>query len=223
MQLVIRKYQRQDKDAVCSLFTHSTLEFIRPCFYNSVSSPLHLLTTVALCTAGYLLGSVFWSLVLPGLWIALIYYCCHNVYSRYVQLKLRTDMKDISASFLRRPDDCFWVAEAEIDGTLQILGTVAIKTTQRGEERQAQLCRLAITSSCRGMGLGIRMAKAAIDFCKERGILELVLETSSPQMPAVNLYKKLGFSIDCTHNGVYISTWMVKLARIQIIKMKLCL
>ncbi|XP_075881110.1 N-acetyltransferase family 8 member 3-like isoform X2 [Nelusetta ayraudi] len=223
MQLVIRKYRPQDKDAVCNLFSCSALELIRPCFYNSVSSPLHLLITVALFAAGYLLGSVPGALVLPGVWIALIYCSCHNIYSSYVQLKLKTDMRDISGNFLSRPDNCFWVAEAQVDGRPQIIGTVAIKTKQSGEVRQAELFRMAISSSYRRLGLGVRMVKAATDFCKERGISELVLETSSTQVAAVNLYKKLGFSIVCTHTETHTYSLVVKLAKIRIIRMKLCL
>ncbi|XP_075881108.1 N-acetyltransferase 8-like 2 [Nelusetta ayraudi] len=223
MQPVIRKYRPQDKEAVCSLFITGILEHIYPCFHNSVSSPLHLLVTVVLCAAGYLLGSVPGALVLPGVWIALIYYSCHNIYSGYVQLKLRTDMKDISGNYLSRPDDCFWVAETQVDGRPQIIGTMAIKIKQSGEVRQAELFRMIISSSCRRLGIGVRMVKAAIDFCKERGISELVLETTSTQVAAVNLYKKMGFSIICTHTEIYGTFWVVKLANIRFVKMKLCL
>ncbi|XP_075880486.1 putative N-acetyltransferase camello [Nelusetta ayraudi] len=221
MPLVIRKYRPQDKDAVCSLFSCSNFELIRPCFYNSVSSPLHLLITLALFAAGYLLGSVPGALVLPGVWIALIYYSCHNIYSSYVQQILQTNMRDIAGNFLSRPDDCFWVAEAQVDERPKIIGTVAIKTKQSGEGRQAELFRMAISSSYRRMGLGIRMAKIAIDFCKERGISGLVLETTNNRMAAVNLYKKLGFSIVCTQSVFNNYFWVVKLAKVKVIRMEL--
>lgn len=223
MQPVIRKYRPSDKDAVCNLFSVGILEHIHPCFKNSLSSPLHLAITLALCAAGFLLGSVPGALVLAGVWIGLIYYCCHTIYSSYVQKKLQTDMMDISGNFLSTPDDCFWVAEAEVDGRPQIVGTVAVKTKQSGEGRQAELFRMIISSSCRRMGLGVRIAKTAIDFCKERGIPELVLETSSTQMAAVALYKKLGFRIIQKHTEAHRHFWIVKLAKVRLITMELCL
>lgn len=73
------------------------------------------------------------------------------------------------------------------------------------------------------MGLSVRMVKAAIDFCKERGIPELVLETTSTQVAARKLYKKMGFSTVFTHTKFYSPFWVVKLANIKFIRMKLCL
>lgn len=223
MQPVIRRYCPQDKDAVFSLFTTGTLEHIRPCFYNAVSSNLHLFITVGLFAAGYLLGSVDGALVLPAVWIALIYYSSYNIYSGYVQLKLQTDMKDISGNFLSRPDDCFWVAETKIDGRLQVIGTMAIKTKESSEGRQAELFRMIISSSCRRMGLGARMVMVAIDFCKKRGISELLLETTSTQVAAMNLYRKMGFSIVRIHTEAHGLSWVLNMARIRIVQFKMCL
>lgn len=223
MQPVIRRYCPQDKDAVCSLFSTGTLEHIRPCFYKAVGSNLHLSITAGLFAAGYLLGSVDGALVLPAVWIALIYYACYTIYASYVHLRLQTDMEDIPGNFLSRPDDCFWVAETKIDGRLQVIGTMAIKTKESSEGRQAELFRMIISSNCRRMGLGARMVKVAIDFCKKRGISELVLETSSTQVAAMNLYRKLGFSIVSVHNRAPGPPWVVKMARIRIIQFKMSL
>lgn len=221
MQLVIRKYHPNDKDAVCNLFSSSNFELIRPCFYNSVSSPLHLLITVALFATGYLLASVTGAAVLPGVWIALIYYSCYHLYSCYVQLELQTNMKDICRSFLSRPDDCFWVAEAQIDGRPQFVGTVAIKTKQAGGGREAEIFKMAVLPLYRRRGYGIRMVKVVIDFCKERDIARLVLKTSNIRMAAVNLYKKVGFRIVCTDTAMNNNFWVVKLSRVQKITMEL--
>lgn len=221
MQPMVRKYRPHDKDAVCSLFSSSNMELIRPCFNKSVSSPLHLLIAAALCTAGYLLGSAPAAVALPVAFIALIYYSCHSVYSNYVHLQLRTDMKDISGSFLSRLDDCFWVAEALVNGKPQIVGAAAIKTKQSGEGRQAELCKLVVSSSCRRMGLGVKMVEVAIDFCKERGIPRMTLTTSNIRMAAVNLYKKVGFSVVSTYTEVDDRFWVAKLSKLQGMRMEL--
>uniref|UniRef100_A0A674NK06 N-acetyltransferase 8-like 2 n=1 Tax=Takifugu rubripes TaxID=31033 RepID=A0A674NK06_TAKRU len=178
IHLLIRKYEPSDKDAACRLFRTGILEHIHPCFHNAMTTPLYIFITVALSAAGILLGSVLGALVLPGIWVGLIYYSCHGLYSSFVLAKLQTDMRDISRSYLSRPGDCFWVAEAQIDGTSQI----------------GELFRMIISPLCRRMGLGARLTQTVIDFCKEHGFSEVVLETSTTQAAAVALYKKLGRS-----------------------------
>ncbi|TWW62288.1 putative N-acetyltransferase 8B [Takifugu flavidus] len=198
LQLVIRKYRPSDRAEVHKLFSTGMLEHIYPCFYNAMTTPLYIFITVALSAAGVLLGSVLGALVLPGIWVGFIFYCCHQLYSRVLQAKLQTDMQDITRSYLSRPDDCFWVAEAQIDGTVQIVGTVAVLANQKEGVKQGELTRLSTSPSFRRMGLGSILTHTVIDFCKERGFSELVLQTSAIRTAAVNLYKKLGFHIVLT-------------------------
>uniref|UniRef100_A0A3P9B5N4 N-acetyltransferase 8-like 2 n=1 Tax=Maylandia zebra TaxID=106582 RepID=A0A3P9B5N4_9CICH len=120
--LVIRRYRPADKDTVLTLFSTGILEHIRPCFYNAMTSPLYLTITPTLCAVGYLLGSVFGAVLFPAAWVGLIYYCCHEVYASFVRVRLRNDMQDIPGNFLSRPDDCFWVAEAEVGARAQVVG-----------------------------------------------------------------------------------------------------
>ncbi|XP_039653102.1 probable N-acetyltransferase camello [Perca fluviatilis] len=196
MQLVIRRYRPSDKDTVLAMFSISIREHIRPCFHNAITSPLYLAITLALGVTGYLLGSVLVAVMLPGAWVGLVYYCCHELYASYGREKLQTDMQDIPGNYLSRPDDCFWVAEAEVDGRAQIMGMVAVVAKQSGTERHGELFRMIISPSCRRVGLGFRMAQTVIDFCKERGFSRVVLETSSnsDSLRWCGLYKKLGFS-----------------------------
>ena len=223
MQLVIRRYRPSDKDEVCTLFSIGIKEHIRPCFHNAMTSPLYLAVTLALCVTGYLLGSVLGAVVLPGLWVGLVYYCCHELYAIFVKETLQRDMQDIPGNYLSRPDDCFWVAEAEVDGRAQIMGMVALVAKQSGEERHGELFRMIISPSCRRMGLGLRMAQTVMDFCKDRGFSKVVLETSSTQTAAVALYKKLGFShvLSRTQRQVpVVGSWIVKLAKVSVLRME---
>uniref|UniRef100_H3C2U0 N-acetyltransferase 8-like 2 n=1 Tax=Tetraodon nigroviridis TaxID=99883 RepID=H3C2U0_TETNG len=193
--VVIRKYRPSDKEAVCSLFSTGILEHIYPCFRNAMTSPLYIIITMALSAAGFLLGSVLGALVLPGIWVGLIYYCCHELYSSFVRGQLQSDMQDISRSYLSRPDDCFWVAEAEVGGTSQIVGTAAVLANQSGGVKQGELRRLSISPLFRRKGLGSRLTQTVTEFCEERGFSELVLQTSASRTAAVNLYKNLGFYV----------------------------
>ena len=220
MQLVIRRYRPSDKDTVLFLFSNGTLEHIQPCFNNAISSPLYIAITLALCVAGYLLGSVLGAVVLPGAWLGLIYCCCHEVYSGYVRNKLKTDMQDIPGNYLSRPDDCYWVAEAEVEGIAKIVGMVAVVGKQSGDERYGELFRMIITPTCRRMGLGVRLTQTVIDFCKERGFSAVMLETNCNQQAAVALYKKLGFSLVLKHTKSSSPSWMIMLARATLLRMK---
>ncbi|XP_070704933.1 N-acetyltransferase 8-like [Pempheris klunzingeri] len=220
MQLVIRRYRPSDKDTVLTLFSIGIQEHIHPCFHNAMTSPLYLAITLALCVAGYLLGSVVGAVVLPGVWVSLIYYCCHQLYATYVNDVLKTDMQDIPGNYLSRADDCFWVAVADLDGKAQVLGMVAVVAKQSGNERHGELFRMIISPSCRRMGLGFRLAQTVVDFCKERGFSKVVLETSSTQIAALALYNKLGFSLVLSHTKTKAFFWVVALARVTVLRME---
>uniref|UniRef100_A0A3P9P3M6 N-acetyltransferase 8-like 2 n=1 Tax=Poecilia reticulata TaxID=8081 RepID=A0A3P9P3M6_POERE len=179
MELVIRRYRPSDKDTVRRLFSSGIREHIGPCFQNAMTSPLHLTITLSLGVVGYLLGSLCTALLLPAAWMGLIYCCSYDLF-------------DIDGSYLSRPDDCFWVAEAEVDGATQVIGMVAVLCVESGNEKHGELFRMSISPTSRRMGLGRRLTQTVIDFCKERGFSKVVLETTSTQMAAVDLYKKLG-------------------------------
>lgn len=220
MQLVIRRYRPSDRDTVLTLFRIGIQEHIRPSFYNAVTSPLHIAIKLALCVVGYLLCSMLGAVTLPGVWLGLVYCCCHELYSGYIRSRLQTDMQDISGSYLSRPGNCFWVAEAEVDGRTQIMGMVAVMAKQSGKERHGELFRLIISPLCRRMGLGCKMTQTVLDFCKEQGFSKVVLETSSTQVAAISLYKKLGFSYVHSHTKSASPLWVVMLTRVTIIKME---
>lgn len=220
MELLIRRYRPSDKDSVLSLYSIGIREHIRPCFLNAMTSPLYLTVTLALCVAGHLLGSALGAVVLPGAWVGLVYYCCHLLYAGYVRKVLQTDMRDIPGNYMSRPDDGFWVAEAEVDGRTRILGMVALVTKESGKERYGELVRMIISPSCRRMGLGFRMAQTVIDFCQERGLSKVALETSSTQAAALSLYEKLGFSHIASHTHTHVSNWVVTLTMVSILVME---
>ncbi|XP_076605404.1 N-acetyltransferase 8-like 2 isoform X2 [Chaetodon auriga] len=219
MQLVIRRYRPSDKDMVLTLFSTSIQEHIPTSFHNAMTSPLYLAVTLALCIAGYLLCSVLGAVVFPGVWVGCVYYCCYSIYSGYVREQLQTDMQDIPGNYLSRPDDCYWVAEAEVDGRAQIMGMVAVVGKQSGEKRYGELFRMIVSPLSRRMGLGAKLAHTVIDFCKERGFSEVVLQTTSAQTAAVALYKKLGFR-HISYSTAPVPAWMVKLAMVKILRME---
>ncbi|XP_061584407.1 N-acetyltransferase 8-like 2 [Cololabis saira] len=220
MHLVIRRYRPSDKDTVVSLFSTGIQEHIHPSFQNAMTSPLYISITLALLGAGYLFSSVSVAVLFPAAWMGLVYYCCHELYAGYVRETLRTDMQDIVGNYLSRPDDCFWVAEAEFEGRVQVLGMVAVMGQTSGGEKQGAMFRMIISPRCRRMGLGYRMTQTVIDFCKERGFSKVVLDTSSTQTSAVALYAKLGFRHVLSHNATHVPSWLVRLTKVTILKME---
>lgn len=57
-------------------------------------------------------------------------------------------------------------------------------------------------------GIGTQLAELVIDWCRLHGIRTLVLNTTSPQKPAIGLYTKLGFcEMDRTFLGRYELVW----------------
>ncbi|CAL9704526.1 unnamed protein product [Knipowitschia caucasica] len=220
MKLVVREFQASDRDAVCDLFSAGIKEHIGPCFYNAMSSRVHLLITTALCAAGFFLGSWPGALLLPGLWPSIVYYCCHELYAGYVRSRLESDMQDICGSFMSRAGDCFWVAEAEVEGRAQILGTVAVVEREEGAQRFGELFRMIISPSCRRMGLGLRLTQTVVDFCKDRGCSKVVLETSSTQTAAVALYQKVGFKKVLEHKQTTAGFWITHISQITVLQME---
>ncbi|KAJ0068677.1 hypothetical protein NL108_010346 [Boleophthalmus pectinirostris] len=223
MHLIIRRFHPSDRDSVCELFSVGIKEHIGPCFYNAMSSRLYITITTSLCAAGYCLGSWLGAVLLPGLWISVVYYCCYEIYAGYVRNRLRTDMRDIPGCFMSRPGDCFWVAEAEMEGHAQILGTVAVVEREDGGERFGELFRMIIAPTCRRMGLGRRLTQTVVDFCKEGGFSKVVLETSSTQAAAVALYEKMGFKVVLVHKKTEAAFWITLLSQITVIRMEKCI
>ncbi|KAI4881980.1 hypothetical protein NFI96_007648 [Prochilodus magdalenae] len=197
---------------------------INPSFTNAVLQPLHIAVTLCFFAVGFILGgeSVVLALLAGGSWIAVLYCCCYELYAGLVRVKLRTDMRDIPGFYLSSPDNCFWVAEAEVRGRLQIMGTVAVEATELpgSGKKYGELVRMIVSSASRRTGLGLRLLKTMMDFCEERGFSKIVLQTSSTQTPAVALYKKMGFRPVQAHMQAGFPWFLHCLARVSLLRME---
>ncbi len=56
-----------------------------------------------------------------------------------------------------------------------------------------EVAKMAVTESCRGMGIGRRLLERAIDAARASGASRLYLETNRKLEAAVGLYESLGF------------------------------
>lgn len=73
----------------------------------------------------------------------------------------------------------------------EIVGTTALKPI---ENDALELCKMGVSDAALGLGIGYAIGEAAIRKAKELGAKRVYLETNSSLNPALNLYKKLGFS-----------------------------
>lgn len=93
----------------------------------------------------------------------------------------------LSEFALRRSErDRLWIAEREN----RIIGCVAIVGVT---EKEAQLRWYLVDPSARGLGLGKRLLREAIDFCQQCGYEFVFLWTVSALTTAAGLYRSAGF------------------------------
>ena len=82
----------------------------------------------------------------------------------------------------------------ELEGTP--MGSIAI--ADAGGDT-AQLRFFLLEKEARGMGLGLRLAEAAVDFARKAGYRHIFLDTISDLTSARAIYKRLGFTVTETH------------------------
>ena len=111
---------------------------------------------------------------------------------------------DLPPSYLEN-----WVAvvpsesgEDRVVGTLQIVSPTALSEMPtdhplsrdlRLRDDVAELRLLRVSEDMWRQGIGTQLAEIAIDWCRDRGDRTLVLNTTTPQKPAIGLYLKRGF------------------------------
>ncbi|XP_073727075.1 probable N-acetyltransferase camello [Misgurnus anguillicaudatus] len=222
MHILVRRYEPSDQEAIEMIYRDATEEHINPTFLHAMTQPLHITISLFFCIGAYLLGgSVILAIISGGAWVGLVYFCCYEFYTSYVRERLRTDMKDIPGHYLSNPDNCFWVAEAEMDSKRQILGFAAVEAIDDGDgKRYGELLRMSVLSTCRCAGLGRQLTKTAEDFCKERGFTKIILSTSLTQRAAVAFYYKIGYKLVLVNTQSERPKWLVWMSRLKILYME---
>lgn len=73
----------------------------------------------------------------------------------------------------------------------EILGTSALKPIP---DNSFELCKMGVSDAAKGLGIGLAIGQAAIEKARKLGVKRVYLETNSSLSPALNLYRKLGFT-----------------------------
>lgn len=102
-----------------------------------------------------------------------------------------------------------WVAvvpsrrgEGRIVGTVQVVSPTALSEmpTDHPLSRElrlrndvAELRLMRVVEDMWRQGIGSQLTEVTIDWCRDNGVRTLVLNTTTPQRPAIGLYRKLEF------------------------------
>lgn len=100
------------------------------------------------------------------------------------------DLFDLDGAYLACGGAFFVV----VDGAGLVVGTCGLKPIAEGT---VELRKMYLSPAARGRGLGRRLLEHAIAEAKARGFRRMELETASPLVEAISLYRSGGFSPRC--------------------------
>jgi ribosomal protein S18 acetylase RimI-like enzyme len=108
----------------------------------------------------------------------------------YIERAIHEELGRIEEYYLLRPDQGFWVAEAQGDGALA--GMVGV---ERHDADSAELRRMAVAKAHRRTGIGRALLSMAESFCRQCAYRRIVLSTSELQLAAARLYESSGYRL----------------------------
>ncbi|MEB2780941.1 GNAT family N-acetyltransferase [Algoriphagus sp. C2-6-M1] len=82
----------------------------------------------------------------------------------------------------------------------EIVGTVGLHKISADE---FELIKMGVTDSAQGKGIGMILAKAILEKAREMGAKKVVLYSHSKLVPALRIYRKLGFKEAELEEGKY--------------------
>ncbi|XP_029349906.1 probable N-acetyltransferase camello [Echeneis naucrates] len=185
----IRKFRDDDAEAVKEIFTLGMSEHVPSSFMHVLKQPP--VQMVLMCTFCALMTSSK-SVLLPVLAVTLLLAGARQfvvyMFNKYIETSLRKDLNNISVTYLKQKDSCFWVAES--DG--RVVGTVSCLPAENAPEC-LELKRMSVCRSHRGMGIAKALCRTVADFTRDRGYVAVVLYTSVVQTDAQKLYEHMGY------------------------------
>ncbi|KAK7904554.1 hypothetical protein WMY93_017161 [Mugilogobius chulae] len=160
----IRKFREEDAEAVQEVFTVGMSEHVPSSFTHILKQPLTQM--VLMCVFCALMTSSK-SFLLPILAVTLLLAATRQIvvhmFNSYIESSLKKDLRNISDTYLKHKNSCFWVAE--VDGRIVVIGD----------------------------GIAKALCGTVADFTRDRGFAAVVLYTSVVQRDAQHLYENLGY------------------------------
>ena len=99
----------------------------------------------------------------------------------------RKSLEDPLRSIVQPGGDILFVRDLR---TAEILGTCALI---KHNDSLAELAKMGVAKQARGRGAGLLLVRAIIDRAQSMGFERIFLETNSRLLPAVSIYRKVGF------------------------------
>jgi GNAT superfamily N-acetyltransferase len=102
-------------------------------------------------------------------------------------------MEPIDLEYLRDPEGRILAGGGQIYFAVQetaVLGTCA---AIRLSPATFELAKLSVDSAARGGGIGRRLCGAVLQYARERGAADVVLNSNTALVEAIRLYESLGF------------------------------
>ncbi len=134
--------------------------------------------------SGYIPGAIGRIAELHG-----TYYHEHWGFDLFFESKVAIELSEFLRRFNETPDG-FWVASAGE----KIVGAVAIDGINHNS-KGAHLRWFIVAPENQGQGIGGRLLKEAVEFCKKKKFSRVYLWTFAGLDPARHLYEKFGFKL----------------------------
>jgi len=96
------------------------------------------------------------------------------------------DLEYLVAGYFECKDSGFWVAQYEE----WIVGMIGV---QRVSDSSAEIRRLRVRDTFRRNGIGTKLMLHAIEFCKDKQFLKVILDVRIERSPAIKLFDSFGF------------------------------
>ncbi|XP_076423183.1 N-acetyltransferase 8-like [Peromyscus maniculatus bairdii] len=195
----IRQFQERDYKEVIDLFSRCMEEHIPATFHRLLKLPRTFLLLIGVPLAIVLVsGSWLLAPICIVLLLLFLRFLASKAWKTHVSTCLHTDMADITKSYLSVSGAGFWVAES--GG--QVVGIVAARPAKDPPlgRKQLELFRLSVSSQHRGQGIAKALVRTVLQFARDQGYSDLVLETCVVQQGAVSLYESMGFQ----RTGLYL-------------------
>ncbi|XP_040593262.1 N-acetyltransferase 8-like [Mesocricetus auratus] len=211
----IRPFQERDYDQVVDLFSRGLKEHIPNAFRHLLTLPRTILLLIGVPLATVLVSGSWMLAVLCNFFLfGFLQLLASYPWKKYVSECLHTDMADITKSYLSVCGSGFWVAESG-GQVVGIVGGLPVKDPPLGR-KQLQLFRLSVSSQHRGQGIAKALVRTVLQFARDQGYSDVVLETGLVQRDAVSLYYSMGFQ-KTGESFMNTLTWLVDISVIHFI------
>nr|XP_005003405.1 probable N-acetyltransferase CML1 [Cavia porcellus]XP_005003407.1 probable N-acetyltransferase CML1 [Cavia porcellus]XP_023420545.1 probable N-acetyltransferase CML1 [Cavia porcellus]XP_023420546.1 probable N-acetyltransferase CML1 [Cavia porcellus] len=188
----IRTFQEKDQTPVMDLYSSCFVEHVPAAIRHALMLPRNLLLEVGVALFVFLVSGS-WLLAVISILILLLFLCflVRYMWKHAIVICLRTDMADITKTYLSAHDSCFWVAESG-GQVVGIVSALLVANPPLGK-KQLKLFHLAVAMEHRGEGIAKALVRTVLQFARDQGYGEVVLDTTAVQHSALGLYQGMGF------------------------------